>query len=55
MVTVVRSNTCEVTVFAVRSIPVTSPSSTVALRCLLRISRVEGAMSPSDRIPVATW
>src|SRR5689334_1320399 len=28
---------------------------TRALRCRLRISRVAGATSPGDRIPVATW
>ncbi len=53
--TVTPSSTCEVTVRADRSIPVTSPSSTVALAWLLSTSRVDGAMSPSDRMPVATW
>ena len=33
----------------------TSPSSTWAFFCLRRISRVVGAISPSERMPVATW
>ena len=45
---------CDVTVFAVRSISLTSPHSTRTFFCLRRISRVVGAMSPSDKIPVAT-
>jgi len=43
-----------VTVFAAGSISVTVPSSTFALSCRLRISRIGGAISPSDRMPVAT-
>src|SRR3954467_7193237 len=34
---------------------VTSPSTTRVFSCRLRISRVAGAISPSERIPVATW
>ena len=54
-VTVSRPSTCEVTVRPSRSIAVTSPSSTVAFCCLARTSRVGGAISPSERMPVATW
>lgn len=43
------------TVLASRSIPVTSPSSTVALRCETSSARVGGATSPSDKVPVAAW
>ena len=45
----------EVTVRAARSIAVTSPSTTRAFFCRRSTSRVAGAISPSDRIPVATW
>ena len=54
-VTVVRSGAREVTVLAATSIVSTSPSRTVTLRCRLRISRVDGATSPDERMPVATW
>ena len=54
-VTVSRPSTCEVTVRDARSMAVTSPSSTRALRCPARTSRVDGAISPSLRMPVATW
>ena len=43
------------TSFAVVSKPVTSPSSTWALRCLRRIARNAGAMSPAGSNAVATW
>ncbi|OBG81572.1 hypothetical protein A5701_10270 [Mycobacterium sp. E3305] len=46
---------CDVTVLAVRSMALTSPHSTRTFFCLRRISRVVGATSPSDRMPVATW
>ncbi len=46
---------CDVTVRASRSMSVTSPSRTVAFFWRLSTSRVAGAMSPIDRIPVATW
>ena len=45
----------EVTVWAARSMSVTSPSSTRAFFCRARTSRVGGAISPSERMPVATW
>src|SRR5262245_23028425 len=35
--------------------PVTSPRITFAFFCRASTSRVGGAISPSDRIPVATW
>jgi hypothetical protein len=54
-VTASRPSTWWVTVRASRSIAVTSPSRTVAFFCLASTSRVEGAISPSDRMPVATW
>jgi hypothetical protein len=54
-VTVSRPRTCETTVRESRSMSVTFPSSTRALRCDAKISRVDGAISPSLRIPVATW
>ena len=38
-----------------RSMCVTSPSNTWTLRCLRRTTRVGGAMSPSETMPVATW
>lgn len=53
-VTVVMSINFDVTVCAFRSIALTSPSNTRAFFCRRRISRVVGAMSPSDKIPVAT-
>ena len=34
---------------------VTLPSSTWALRCLRSTTRVGGAISPSEMMPVATW
>ncbi len=54
-VMLVWSSTVEVTVWAARSISATSPSRTRELRWRLKISRVAGAISPSDRMPVATW
>ena len=54
-VTVARPSTCDVTVRAARSMSVTSPRITRALRCRASTSRVAGAISPSLRIPVATW
>ena len=54
-VTVSFSGATEVTVCAARSMCGTSPRITRALRCRLRISRVAGAISPADRMPVATW
>ena len=54
-VTVGRPRTCEVTVRASRSMSVTSPRMTRAFFWVLRISRVGGAISPWDRMPVATW
>ena len=54
-VTVLRPSTSEVTVRASRSMSVTSPRSTWAFCWRLRISRVDGAISPWDRMPVATW
>ncbi len=45
---------CDVTVFAFRSIALTSPHNTRTFFCFRRISLVVGAMSPSDKIPVAT-
>ena len=45
----------EVTVLAFRSMFSTSPSNTWQFRFFLRISRVVGAISPADRIPVANW
>ena len=44
----------DVTVLAVMSMLMTSPSSTWTFFCLCRISRVAGAISPSDKMPVAT-
>src|SRR3982751_5413488 len=49
------SGAYEVTVRASRSIRRTSPRITRTLRWRLRISRVEGATSPAERMPVATW
>ena len=46
---------CAVTVRALRSIEVTWPSTTVVRRCLRTTSRIGGAISPGERIPVATW
>ena len=54
-VTVTRFRTWEVTVRASRSMSTTSPRITRALCWPERISRVGGAISPSDRMPVATW
>ena len=55
-VTAVRPRLSEVTVRAAMSMSVTSPRIVVALRCLrAAISRVAGAISPSERMPVATW
>ena len=54
-VTAVRPRLSEVTVRAAMSMSVTSPRIVVTLRCLRRISRVAGAISPSERMPVATW
>ena len=54
-VTVTRLRTWDVTVLASRSTSVTSPSSTRAFFWLESTSRVGGAISPSERIPVATW
>ena len=54
-VTAVRPRLSEVTVFAAMSMSVTSPRIVVMLRCLRTISRVAGAISPSERMPVATW
>jgi len=53
-VTVSMSINFDVTVFAVRSIPITSPSKTRMFFWSRRTSRVVAAMSPSDKIPVAT-
>ena len=44
-----------VTFFARGSIRVTVPSSDLTLPCRLSTSRIGGAISPSDRMPVATW
>ena len=54
-VTVCSPPACEVTVCASTSMPMTSPSRVRMLRWRRRISRVAGAISPSDRMPVATW
>ena len=53
--TVVRPRMWDVTVRAARSMSVTSPSTTRVFSCRRRISRVAGAISPSERMPVATW
>jgi hypothetical protein len=45
----------EVTVRPARSMSVTSPSTTRAFSWRRNTSRVAGAISPSDRMPVATW
>src|SRR3954447_17156430 len=45
----------EVTVRAARSMSVTSPSTTRVFSWRRRISRVAAAISPSERMPVATW
>ena len=54
-VTVVLSRMQDVTVRAATSIVSTVPCTTRALGWRRRMSRVGGAISPSDRIPVATW
>ena len=54
-VTVTRLSTWEVTVLASRSMSVTSPRITRAFFWLDSTSRVGGAISPSERMPVATW
>ncbi len=54
-VTVSRSSRREVTLPAARSIDSTSPSSTSTFFCFRNTIRVAGAMSPTDRMPVATW
>ncbi len=53
--TVCRCSTLEVTVRASRSMSVTSPRITRAFSWPASTSRVGGAISPSDRMPVATW
>jgi len=45
----------DVTVLAVTSILSTLPSSTRTFFCSRRIRRVAGAISPTARMPVATW
>ena len=50
-----RLSTWEVTVLASRSMSVTSPRMTRAFFWLASTSRVGGAISPSERMPVATW
>ena len=54
-VTSSRPRTSEVTVRAARSTWVTVPSTTRAFFCRASTSRVLGAISPSERMPVATW
>ena len=54
-VTTVRFSTLEVTVRAARSMSLTWPRITRAFFWPESTSRVGGAISPSDRMPVATW
>ena len=54
-VTVSWSSSRWVTVLSARSMCVTSPSTTRAFFWEASTSRVEGAMDPGLRIPVATW
>ena len=54
-VTSSRPRTSEVTVRASRSMWVTVPSTTRTFFWRASTSRVLGAISPSERMPVATW
>ncbi len=54
-VTCVLSIASEVTRRFATSTSVTSPRTTRTLSWRRRISRVAGATSPGERIPVATW
>ena len=49
-----RPSTCDVTVFACRSIRFDLAEKHRTFFCLRSTSRVVGAISPSDRMPVAT-
>ncbi len=53
--TVSRPSTSEVTERDSRSMPVTVPRTTLAFFWRASTSRVLGAISPSERMPVATW